>query len=150
MWPIIEYLKSPELVVRFQEWFGVKYLKSYDSHSKDCNDDGIDLPAPKLTNGICHQNSSANDQQKHQSQSNASSDTDEGFNEPNDDKLCSGSDKLQPYQITNYVWFYLFRLGTELGDEIFYATMIPFWFWNVDGAVGRRVVYVWSITMYIG
>lgn len=23
-------------------------------------------------------------------------------------------------------------------------------FWNVDGAVGRRVVFLWSIVMYIG
>jgi hypothetical protein len=32
----------------------------------------------------------------------------------------------------------------------FYATFIPFWFWNVDGAVGRRIVMVWSLLMYIG
>lgn len=35
-------------------------------------------------------------------------------------------------------------------DELFYATMIPFWFWNIDGYVGRRVVFVWSVVMYVG
>jgi len=33
---------------------------------------------------------------------------------------------------------------------MFYASFIPFWFWNIDGAVGRRVVLVWTIVMYIG
>ncbi|KAH1009880.1 sphingosine-1-phosphate phosphatase 1 isoform X2 [Dendroctonus ponderosae] len=54
------------------------------------------------------------------------------------------------YQITNRLWYWLFVLGTALGDEVFYIAFIPFWFWNVDGAVGRRVVLVWSIVMYIG
>ncbi|KAG8236156.1 hypothetical protein J437_LFUL001574 [Ladona fulva] len=54
------------------------------------------------------------------------------------------------YVVTNKFWYYLFCLGTALGDEIFYASFIPFWFWNIDGAVGRRVVLVWAIIMYIG
>ncbi|KAI8434574.1 hypothetical protein MSG28_003118 [Choristoneura fumiferana] len=41
--------------------------------------------------------------------------------------------------INNKFWYWLFVLGTALGDEIFYATFIPFWFWNIDGAVGRRI-----------
>lgn len=55
-----------------------------------------------------------------------------------------------PPEVTNKFWFYLFTVCTALGDEIFYATFIPFWFWNIDGAVGRRVVLVWTIVMYIG
>jgi len=51
---------------------------------------------------------------------------------------------------TSRFWHYLFWFGTFLGDEIFYATMIPFWFWNVDSAVARRVVLLWSVTMYVG
>ena len=54
------------------------------------------------------------------------------------------------YIIQNKFWYYLFLIGTNLGDEIFYASFIPFWFWNIDGAVGRRVVSVWTIVMYIG
>ncbi|XP_025828982.1 sphingosine-1-phosphate phosphatase 1 [Agrilus planipennis] len=56
----------------------------------------------------------------------------------------------QKYTIKNYFWYYLFCFGTELGDEMFYLSFIPFWFWNIDGAVGRRVVLVWTIVMYIG
>ena len=54
------------------------------------------------------------------------------------------------YIIGNKFWYYLFLFGTELGDEIFYGTFIPFWFWNIDGAVGRRVIFLWSLVMYIG
>lgn len=60
------------------------------------------------------------------------------------------SSKKKPYEITNKFWYYLFVFGTALGDEVFYASFIPFWFWNIDGAVGRRVVLVWTIVMYIG
>lgn len=54
------------------------------------------------------------------------------------------------YVIENKFWYYLFVFGTALGDELFYSTFIPFWFWNIDGAVGRRVVLVWTLVMYIG
>lgn len=54
------------------------------------------------------------------------------------------------FDVTNKFWYYLFSLGTALGDEVFYSCFIPFWFWNVDGFVGRRVVLVWTIIMYIG
>ncbi|XP_071454672.1 sphingosine-1-phosphate phosphatase 2-like [Hetaerina americana] len=67
------------------------------------------------------------------------------------DAVSSESDsESKDYVVTNRFWYYLFCLGTALGDEIFYASFIPFWFWNIDGAVGRRVVLVWAITMYIG
>lgn len=70
-----------------------------------------------------------------------------GVKTTNDQGDC---DKKKGYEITNKFWFYLFTLGTALGDEVFYASFIPFWFWNVDGAVGRRMVLVWTIVMYIG
>ncbi|KAF6210157.1 hypothetical protein GE061_013259 [Apolygus lucorum] len=68
-----------------------------------------------------------------------------------DQTYTSSSDSEETeYIVTNKFWYFLFVLGTELGDEIFYASFIPFWFWNIDGAVGRRVVMVWSIIMCIG
>lgn len=69
-----------------------------------------------------------------------------------DDQLqtSSSDSEEKEYVVTNKFWYFLFVLGTELGDEIFYASFIPFWFWNIDGAVGRRVVMVWSIIMCIG
>lgn len=54
------------------------------------------------------------------------------------------------HHITNIFWYYLFLFGTYLGDEIGYAVVIPFIIWNVDSAVARKMVLVWTIVMYIG
>lgn len=88
---LISYLKTPELVLRIQNYFGV--VTTSEDNAKNTNDKFI---------------------------------------------------------ITNKFWYYWFLFGTALGDEVFYACMIPFWFWNIDGAVGRRVVLIWTIVMYIG
>lgn len=54
------------------------------------------------------------------------------------------------YIVTKPFWHALFVFGSALGDELFYATFFPLWFWNIDGAVGRRAVLVWFGIMYIG
>lgn len=68
-------------------------------------------------------------------------------NDKSDDCKESGRTK---FEIANRFWYYVFLLGTGLGDELFYSCFIPFWFWNIDGFVGRRFVLVWTIIMYIG
>ncbi len=50
----------------------------------------------------------------------------------------------------NKFWYWVFFLGTQLGDETYYSIFFSFWFWNIDGAVGRRIILVWNIIMYIG
>ena len=37
-----------------------------------------------------------------------------------------------------------------LGHELFYITAFPFIVWNVDPAMGRRVVLLWMWSMYLG
>jgi len=54
------------------------------------------------------------------------------------------------YEITNRFLYYLFHFGANLGNEIFYMTFFPFWFWNIDGYVGRQLCTFWCIFMYIG
>jgi len=54
------------------------------------------------------------------------------------------------YKINNIFWYSLFWIGSQLGDEGFYALFFSFWFWNIDGAVGRRVILIWNLIMYIG
>lgn len=68
----------------------------------------------------------------------------------NADDAAGDSEKNRKFEVTNKFWYYLFLIGTGLGDELFYSSFIPFWFWNVDGYVGRRFVLVWTIVMYIG
>jgi hypothetical protein len=43
------------------------------------------------------------------------------------------------------MWF-----GVTMGSEPFYITAFPFIFWNVDIALGRRIIILWAMTMYIG
>jgi len=93
---LVEELKGPYLVARFQRWCGVRRVTKKKS---DDNNDGDD------TGG---------------------------------------------YEVQRKWLHYLFLFGTSLGDELFYSIFFTFWFWSVDGAVGRRVVLVWAICMYVG
>lgn len=91
MFHIIDYLKSPELVIKFQTFFGVKYLK----HSENTNDCRL------------HKRN-ASDQS-----STGSSETDEGFIEPKDSESYNKIENA--FEITNKFWYYLFIIATELG-----------------------------------
>ncbi len=61
-----------------------------------------------------------------------------------------GDSNVVYYAIDSAFWYYVFLLGTQLGDETYYSIFFSFWFWNIDGAVGRRVILVWNVIMYIG
>ncbi|XP_047509650.1 sphingosine-1-phosphate phosphatase 1-like [Pieris napi] len=137
MWEnIIEYLKDPLLVVKVQNFFGIVYKKiNNKDETTVIHSDRLDKYEEfdiKQHKRVPSDNSGS---------SLTSSDTETSEE--------SGPDELD-LMIGNKFWYYLFVIGTALGDEIFYATFIPFWFWNVDGAVGRRVVLVWTVVMYIG
>ncbi|XP_022190447.2 sphingosine-1-phosphate phosphatase 2 [Nilaparvata lugens] len=126
---IINYLRDPRLVLAVQRYFGITG-KNSTKKDDDCVSNSLGHGDSKNSTKTI-ENGSVRSTKKQKPDSNSPSD--EG-----------------DYIITNLFWYYLFVFGTELGDEIFYATFIPFWFWNVDGAVGRRVVMVWTIIMYIG
>uniref|UniRef100_T1I6Q3 AcidPPc domain-containing protein n=1 Tax=Rhodnius prolixus TaxID=13249 RepID=T1I6Q3_RHOPR len=136
MWKWIDYLKDPYLVLEVQKFFGVypvidKNLKKQFKNSSN----GNLVQSRKKDNNSAITNSGS---------LNKNSDDTESA-------ITSGSDtETKDYVVTNKFWYYLFVFGTELGDEIFYASFIPFWFWNIDGAVGRRVVMVWTLIMCIG
>lgn len=107
----INYLKDPELVARFQKFFGViRY---------EISENGAMLTA--IEDGEVKTNSNA-----------------------------ARKETAIDHHITNKFWYYLFLIGTYLGDEIGYAIVIPFLIWNVDSAVARKMVLVWAVVMYIG
>ena len=54
------------------------------------------------------------------------------------------------YSVTNKLLYYMFVVGAAIGDEIFYCILWSTWFWNFDGYVCRRVVYIWCFIMYVG
>ncbi|XP_064180051.1 sphingosine-1-phosphate phosphatase 1 [Anguilla rostrata] len=59
-------------------------------------------------------------------------------------------DTGQEFLIENKFLYYLFTVGTELGNELFYITFFPFFAWNVDAYVCRRLMIVWVWVMYLG
>lgn len=56
----------------------------------------------------------------------------------------------EPVRVSNWPLYYLFCFGTELGNELFYILFFPFWIWNLDPFVGRRLVIIWVLVMYLG
>lgn len=140
MWDnMIEYLNDPLLVVKVQSFFGVSYK------SNQTENDSSEVIYPDR-NG--RENDDCDVKRHKRIPSNISSSS--GSSYDTDTSGDSGGKEEVKCHINNKFWYYLFVLGTELGDELFYATFIPFWFWNIDGAVGRRVVLVWTVCMYIG
>ncbi|XP_059485082.1 sphingosine-1-phosphate phosphatase 1-like [Neocloeon triangulifer] len=128
MWSLIDYFNDPHLVLKIQNYFGVFRKSEKKFPGKDENS------STKLR------------RRKSKTESTPSSDE-------NDVQSVYSSDsevESEDFVVTNKFWYYLFTFGTILGDELFYAMFIPFWFWNVDGAVGRRFVMVWAVVMYIG
>jgi len=51
---------------------------------------------------------------------------------------------------SNYFIHKIFDFGSELGNEAFYITFLPFVFWNVDDYIARRLIVLWVFTMYTG
>lgn len=131
----LEYLKDPIHVWRFQEYFGVSKEKLVENQkngkfvAKNIDDIYYKNKVTKIDSKI------------------VSSDEDYLSSSGSDE---SGKANVIYYKIHNWFWYYLFFLGTQLGDETYYSIFFCFWFWNIDGAVGRRVILVWNLVMYIG
>ncbi|KAK9401137.1 sphingosine-1-phosphate phosphatase 2 [Crotalus adamanteus] len=56
----------------------------------------------------------------------------------------------QDYVVKNYFYYYLFRISAAMGQEVFYITFLPFTYWIINAYVARRLIIMWSVTMYIG
>lgn len=174
---IVEYLKDPYLVVRFQSFFGVHGVSESKSKQFSATISSTSgRPFSSQVNGI-KDSLNQGDQDFMSGKDKISTRDEKVFNStwqneeghrlrprpvnglnggvpseaPFEDIVSSESDaEVSPYIIKQKFWYYFFLFGTYLGDEVFYATFLPFWFWNIDGAVGRRIVMVWAIVMYLG
>lgn len=136
----IELLQSPYLVAGFQRYFGVLLLGTYQT-----NDDYKPQPRPPIRSTNDDKSSPLLTHKRVASTSSLSSETSDFGDSATDTDLS----KVK-YVIRNKFWYYLFSFGAGLGYELFYASFFPIWFWNIDGAVGRRMVLLWVIIMYIG
>ncbi|KAA0708729.1 Sphingosine-1-phosphate phosphatase 1 [Triplophysa tibetana] len=56
----------------------------------------------------------------------------------------------QEFIIENKFLFYLFTIGTELGNEMFFIVFFSFLMWNVDPYVSRSLIVVWAWVLFLG
>ena len=132
-WSFLEYLKDPYHVWRLQHRFGVEKVQVVE------NVKGGKFRAEYYIGDVKNQKSK--------------SDPVVAVSSDEDYVTSSGEDAEENviyYKINQWFWYYFFLFGTQLGDETYYSIFFCFWFWNIDGAVGRRITLVWAIVMYIG
>ena len=137
-WDLLEYLKDPYLVWRFQNFFGVEKVKIVEN-----------------VRGAKYHAKHIDDLKPKQVQSDIKNSPTSSIVSSDEDYLSSSGDEnvsknVVFYQINSWFWYFVFLFGTQLGDETYYSIFFCFWFWNIDGAVGRRVILVWNLVMYIG
>jgi len=142
---MLNYLNDPELVARFQRLCGVvpgnNGSKTTDEREEESNSKAaVTKGAWHISKHLFEQNGSVpeeiyySDERRKKHMKKPTKETDDG--------PC--------FKITNPHLDLLFRFATNLGNEVFFITVLPFWYWNIDGYVVRNVCYFWSIFMYIG
>ena len=49
------------------------------------------------------------------------------------------NDPTQPvwFRVINFILSIIFHFGAFIGSEMFYITMFPYAFWNIDTGLGR-------------
>jgi len=101
------YLSDPELVAQIQKYYGVERIEP-----------AVDNYSSSKQTPVHRKTVKSNDNNSSNHEENAASDT---------DTVSSESDaESVGYRVTNWFWYYLFTLGTALGDELFYATSFHF------------------------
>lgn len=160
----LNYFQDPYLVSRFQNYFGVYRI---DNTGKNGNLNG-NIVINNKTNEVenCEKSTYKLITIKYGSvfensdlrfrKNLVSSDSENSKNSPftSDGEEISDADSEFDHtvqcRIESQFWYYFFSFGASLGYEMFYASFFPFWIWNIDGAVCRRVINVWVLIMYIG
>lgn len=168
MWgQLIESLKDPHLVAEIQKFFGVEihYNEKFEAKKKKVErkrSSQSNKKEEEINNSVNITKTDLNGHLREKTSTYEQSSKDDEFVEKeilekekdyssSDGEVTSASDsEPNKFTIKNYFWYYLFLFSTELGDEIFYISFIPFWFWNVDGIVGRKVILAWATIMTVG
>ena len=169
-WDLVEYLKDPHWVANFQKSFGVEKVHTV-SRNKQQTYSAIDIDAYKKFQNIKEDRRNEkfkangfNDNVSHHSKQNGKTKVvTSNFGVSQLLANTSGDTSLEEsayedleeknvlyYRIKSWFWYYVFFFGTQLGDENCYTLLFCFWFWNIDGAVGRRLYLVFNFVMYIG
>lgn len=123
------WLTSPYSVANIQKFFGIRKLKSNEIDDGDEQQGGKGVTSNGIGSGLSDHGS------------------------PWRSRLKDAAENHQQhvdYVVDNWLWYGIFRIGALLGDDVFYYTFMPFWFYNVNGIVMRKVALIWAIVMYVG
>ncbi|KAG7316614.1 hypothetical protein KOW79_020155 [Hemibagrus wyckioides] len=157
---LFRYLQDPRHVARFQQLCGVRGTFSRRSAATEKESDRDVSP-----NGACVKRCDRDTESK-----KCVKQHDPVNSENKDVPLASpGTETLNPrgrvkplrknsltddvgqeFIIENKFLFYLFTMGTELGNEMFFIVFFPFLMWNVDAFVSRQVIVVWVWVLFFG
>jgi len=136
---VISYLQDAETVAKFQRLCGIVRKSVSEQYEDDRAVDGRGCVVNEDMNGYPRIKSRS-----------SSTVLDSRDVTPTSAYLLHTAGHSVDYEVTNRFLYYLFHFGANLGNEIFYMTFFPFWFWNIDGCVGRQLCTFWCIFMYIG
>ena len=150
----MEYLADPHLVRQIQERLGVRQISDTDlagtppphTPSPDAeqrrqsvgDDAGAVKAASVASNGLVN------------GYRWLSSKTRKRVKTPESTSPASSPEPANIVVETFPLFNIFFRLASELGHEPFYITYFPFLIWNIDTAMGRHVVVLWCVSMYVG
>ena len=153
MLSFFKYLNSPELVVQFQQSCGIYSISKNDTidqnsklHSKNISIKTLitngQIKSDTTTSSYVTSNGvKINGTIKHRKCQSAEFTLSESDEEPVFD---------DEYVATKWWLDWIFHFGASLGHEIFFITFFPYWLWNIDGYVGRRLCVFWCAFMYAG
>lgn len=137
---LTDSLQDPEKVARFQQLCGVQSSPSHEE--RDTQKAAGDGPRHRHQNGLVENGAARCPEEEGEEKKKKKM-------QPLRRNSLTGEEG-QHFIIRNRLLYYLFCLGTELGNELFYISFFPFWIWNVDAQVGRRLIVIWVWVMYLG
>uniref|UniRef100_A0A3B1IN08 Sphingosine-1-phosphate phosphatase 1 n=1 Tax=Astyanax mexicanus TaxID=7994 RepID=A0A3B1IN08_ASTMX len=157
------YLQDPCLVARFQQLCGVKGTFPRKSPGTEEPNGDFSRPGPGTTDPRLRKTETPPyDSLNGAAPESAPTDTHpDGPAAAGDSRGPKGrvkplrknsltGDVGQEFIIENKFLFYLFTIGTELGNEMFFIVFFPFLMWNVDAYVSRQVILVWVWVLFFG
>lgn len=157
---LFNFFQDPHLVSGFQNFFGVYRVDSVSNGNVNClkNDKEANEKTKSKRNSniitIKYDRFDGDNILRHRKTPSSGSENSKSSAFTSDGEEISDVDSDLMYtaqcKIENKFWYYFFSFGAGLGYEMFYASFFPFWIWNIDGAVCRRVMNVWVLIMYVG
>lgn len=161
---MFEVLNDPHLVAKFQRAFGVTYKISpaepVRPSDREDSDEAEHLDFPGTKNGGLYNTAPLIDDYSNNTDNLLTSQhsynlrsrkyTHRRSASEYSSASSNGSYDSNDYVVKYSFFYYLFQMGAGLGNEMFYCCFFPYWFWNVDGYVCRRLVLTWCLIMYIG